>query len=116
MLKVLSVVCLLLSTFPAFSQPVTKYELGTIMAVKPHTTEAGVSDDTRYDISLKVGGTMYLVLYTPTLGMSDVKYWAGRDLLVFVGEKTVTFNDVLGHPREVRIISRKAAADAKRSK
>ena len=41
MLKVLCVICLGLATFPALSQPVTKYEVATIIAVKPHTISGG---------------------------------------------------------------------------
>ena len=117
MLKLPCVICLGLATFPAFSQPANKYEVATIMEVKPHAAAGdGASGVVRYDISVKVGGTIYLVLYTPSFGMSEVKYSAGRNLLVLVGEKTITYNDIMGNSLDVPIISRKSVADAKQSK
>jgi hypothetical protein len=61
-------------------------------------------------------GTVYVVLYTDSLGTSTVKYAAGRELLVHGEKKTVTYNDILGQPYELPIISQKPAAEAKQSK
>jgi hypothetical protein len=36
-----------------------------------------------------------------------VQYRAGLSLLVLVGSKTITFNDILGNSRKVPILSRK---------
>ncbi len=109
------VICLLVCS--AFCQSTSKYQVATIMDVKTHQT-AGVNDSgvTSYDVSLKVGDTIYLVLYTPPLGMNTVKYAAGREMLVRVGKKTITYSDMLGQSLEVPIISQKPASDAKRSK
>ena len=107
----LSTICL--STLPAFSQSKSAYEVGTIMAVAPHQGAAASDDSsTSYDVSVKVGETVYVVLYTPPFGRETVKYAAGRDMLVLIGEKTVTFNDPLGNSSEVPILSRTTATAA----
>ncbi len=108
-------VCLLVSS--AFCQTASKYQVATIMEVKTHQA-AGSSDSdaVNYDVSLKVGDTIYLVLYTPPLGMNTVKYEAGRELLVLVGKKTITDNDMLGQSTDVPIVSQKPASDAEKSK
>lgn len=92
----------------------SKYQPGTIMAVKDHVAKDhpdsnSTSDLTRrYDISIKVGNTMYVVLYTPPPGKFGVQYAAGQQLLVSVGSKTITYNDMLGKSRNVSILSRTA--------
>ena len=82
----------------------SKYQPGTIMAIKDHLDP---NDSTkRYDISIKVGNTMYVVLYTPPPGTYGFQYSAGQDLLVSVGNKTITYNDLLGNARTFPIVSR----------
>ena len=118
MLKLLCILCICLTTLPAVCQSAAKYQVGTITEVQVHqTAEAGSSDTTSYDVSLKVADTVYVVLYTPPLGEGTVKYAAGRDLLVFVGKNTIRYNDILGRSYEVPIESqRPAAANPKTSK
>ena len=117
MRRLICVICICLGTFPALCQSASKYQVGTIVDVKTHQAveEAG-SDVVRYDVSLKVGDTIYLVLYTPQLGMNTVKYSVGRDLLVLVDKKTVTYNDLLGQSFEVPIINQRPAASVMRTK
>ena len=103
--------------FPAFGQSTSKYQVGTITEVKVHQTAgSGASDAASYDVSVKVGNTVYVVLYTPPLGEETVKYSAGRELLVLVGKRTITYNDLLGRSYEVPIESQKPAAMPKQSK
>jgi hypothetical protein len=91
--------------------------VGTITEVKTHLTDANSgSDAISYDVSVKVGDTIYVVLYTPPLGEETVKYSAGRDLLVLVGKRTIRYNDILGQSFEVPIESQKPAARPKQSK
>jgi hypothetical protein len=85
MLKLICVTCICLGTLPAFGQSASKYEVATITDVKTHQDSG--SDVARYDVSVKVGDTIYVVLYTPPLGLTTVKYAAGRELLVLVGKK-----------------------------
>ena len=58
---------------------------------------------------MQVNGTVYVVRYKDPLGSNIIEYAAGRDLLVFVGDKTITYNDILGRSWDVPILSRKPA-------
>ncbi len=107
-----------LSSLSAFSQSKSDYQAGTIMAVAPHPLApnqvAAAPEDSpaSYDVSVKVGDIVYVVLYTPPLGQKTVEYAAGRDLLVLVKEKTVVFNDPFGNSREIPILSRTTTTTA----
>jgi len=117
MRRVVGLFLIFFTTFPAFGQSTSKYQVGTITEVKAHQTAgSGVSDAASYDVSVKVGDTIYVVLYTPLLGEETVKYTAGRDLLVLVGKRTLRYNDILGRSFEVPIESQKTAAKADQSK
>ena len=117
MLRLVSLLCILLTVFPAFGQSTSKYQVGTITDVKVHQpVGSSASDATSYDVSVKVGGIIYVVLYTPPLGQETVKYAAGRDLLVLVGKRTIRYNDILGQSFDVPIESQKPAAKPKAAK
>jgi hypothetical protein len=117
MLRLVSLLCILLTVFPVFGQSTSKYQVGTITEVKVHQTAgSGASDAASYDVSVKVGDTVYVVLYTPAPGEDTVKYAAGRDLLVLVGKNRITYNDILGRSYDVPIESQKPAAMPKQSK
>jgi hypothetical protein len=117
MQKVLCMISICLVTLPALCQSTSKYQVGTITEVKVHPAAANApSDVVSYEVSVKVQDTIYLVLYTPPLGMNTIRHAAGRELLVLVGKNTITYNDILGQSLEVPIVSRKPAADAKQSK
>lgn len=108
MLKLIGVICVCLATYPVFSQAQPKYEVATIMGVKVH--EDSASDVVRYDVTVKVGRTIYLVLFTPPDSTNVVKYVAGREMLVLVGKKAITYNDMLGQSWEVPIVSQRSVA------
>ena len=117
MLRRVGLFLMFLTVFPAFGQSPPKYQVGTITAIKAHQAAgSGASDAASYDVSVKVGDTIYVVLYTPAVGEDTVKYAAGRDLLVLVGKNTITYNDILGRSFAVPIESQKPAANLKRSK
>ena len=117
MFKVMSLICICLVTLPVYCESGSKYEVATITNVKPHQAEDNkLSDPVRYDVSVKVADTVYLVLYTDTLGTSTVKYAAGRELLVCVGRDAITYNDILGRSQQVPIISQEPATKIKQSK
>jgi hypothetical protein len=117
MRRVVGLFLIFLSMFPAFGQSTSKYQVGTITEVKVHqTTGSGAADAASYDVSVKVGETLYVVLYTPEVGEETVKYTAGRDLLVLVGKRTIRYNDILGQSFEVPIESQKPAARADQTK
>jgi hypothetical protein len=117
MLRLVGVFCICLTTFPVFCQSTSKYQVGTITEVKTHQTDASsTSDAVSYDVSVKVGDTIYVVLYTPPLGGETVKYAAGRELLVLVGKRTIRYNDILGQSFEVPIENQKSAVKPNQSK
>jgi len=115
--KLIGVFGLCLLTFPALCQTTSKWQIATIIEVKPHPAAGeSASDATSYDVSAKVGDTIYVVLYTTPLGELPPKYAAGRDLLVFIGKDTITYNDILGRSLQVPIESQRRAAEPKQSK
>jgi hypothetical protein len=84
------------------------YQAGTIMEVKPHPVEDGNNASvTRYDVSVRVVNTDYVVLYTPRYGGNTVEYKRGMGVPVLVGIDTLTVRDLLGNKVEAPIISRK---------
>ena len=118
MLKLVGIFCIFLTAFPAFSQSASHWQVATITEVKLHQAaeKIGASDATSYDVSVKVGDTIYVVLYTPPLREQTVKYAAGRDLLVLVGKSTIRYNDMLGQSYDVPIENQRPAAKPKGSK
>jgi hypothetical protein len=116
MIRLGIVFCISLTMFSAFGQSTSKYQVGTITEVKTHQDASGdAAGAASYDVSVKVGDTIYVVLYTPPLGEETVKYAAGRELLVLVGKRTIRYNDILGQSFEVPIESQKPAAKPKPS-
>ena len=85
---------LFLSTLFALSQTTPKFRPGTIMAVTPHPNSANGQDHDgpAYDVSVKVGDTLYVVLCAPHNASRTVAYTAGMQLLVAVNKDTLTFN------------------------
>ena len=121
MRKILSVILMAMAALSALGQETTnkqetanKYEPATILDVKKHTAAQDDSSVTKYDISLRVRDTDYVVLYTPPPGTYGAQYTEGMNLLVLVGSKTVTFNDIRGISREVPILSRAPAPPPKK--
>jgi hypothetical protein len=85
--------------------------------VKTHQgAVGGATGAASYDVSVKVGDTIYVVLYTPPLGEETVKYAAGRELLVLLGKRTIRYHDILGQSLDVPIESQKSAATPKPGK
>jgi len=111
--RLLCVIAICLVAFPAFGQSASPYQVATIVDVKTHQAAGDTSDRSSYDISLRVGDTIYLVLYTPQFGIDTVKHKTGHNLLVSVEKKTITYNDLLGQSFEVPIISQRPASDQK---
>lgn len=116
MIRLAIVFSIFLTTFSAFGQSTSKYQVGTIVEVKTHQDASGATGAASYDVSVKVGDTIYVVLYTPPLGEETVKYAAGRELLVLVGKHTIRYNDILGQSYDVPIESQKSAAKPKPAK
>ncbi len=112
MLRSICIVCICLASLPLFGESSPKasgkYEVATITNVELHPDSS--SGVVSYDVSVKVGNTIYLVLYTPPLILDTIKYAAGRELLVQVNENTITYNDILGQSQQVPIISQRPVA------
>jgi hypothetical protein len=112
--KLIGAITLCLLSFPALCQSTSKYQVATIIEVKAHQTAGkNASEPTSYDVSARVGDTIYVVLYTPPLGEVPQKYAAGRELLVLIENNTVTYHDLLGQSFQVPIQSRRPAAEPK---
>ena len=117
MRRLIVVIALCLLTVPVFCQPTSKWQIAIITDVKPRQgPEDAASGAASYDVSVKVGNTMYVVLYTQPSSELPAKYATGRELLVLVGKNTITYNDVLGRSLQVPIVSQRPATDSKRGK
>jgi len=117
MRRLIVVVTLCLLTLAAFGQSTSKYQVAIITEVKIRQVAGdGASDLTSYDVSVKVGDTIYVVLYTQPLGEIPTKYATGHELLVLVGKNTITYNDMLGRSLQVPIESQRPVTEHKASK
>jgi len=114
--RLIGVIALSLVSFPALCQSSSKYQPATIIEAKTHQPENRSSDAISYDVSVRVGDIIYVVLYTPPLGELPPKYVLGRELLVLVGKDTITYNDILGCSLQVPIESRRRVTESKQSK
>jgi len=114
MWKLVAVMSLCLLTLPAFCQSGSKYQVATILEIKPHQGDgAKAGSPVQYDVSVKVGDTVYVALYTPGLADDATKYAAGRELLVRVEKDMIAYNDLLGRSYEAPIQSQHPAAATK---
>jgi hypothetical protein len=102
---ILAVVSALLT--PAQTTP-SKYQPGTITAVTAHQNASGDSEGNvaRYDVSVKIGNVIYMVLYTPLNGANSVEYSPGIEMLFSVGSDTLTFNSKISGSTQVPILHR----------
>jgi hypothetical protein len=78
------------------------------MEVRAHQA-AGNTDGTvkQYDVSVKAGNTMYVVLFTSPSGSNLVEYKTGMDVLVQVEGNTMKFKNLTGNSEAAPILSRK---------
>lgn len=103
--------CLILAVialaYSGLGQASPQYQRGTIMAVQRHVSAPGeTTNSAQYDVTVQVGNVKYVVLYTPPNGANSVEYAAGLDLLVRVGDNTLTFPSKLSGTTEVPILRR----------
>jgi hypothetical protein len=104
-------VCLVTPRLPG--QEKKPYQAGTIVDVKPHqaaqpgddTAQAKKDETPQYDISVKVGNKVYVVLYTPPPGQNYPELGIGMDRTVLVDGDTMKVNDLLGRTRTMPILS-----------
>jgi hypothetical protein len=88
--------------------PAPNYQRGTITAVTAHQNapEEPGRNVARYDVSVKVRDTVYVVLFTPPSGSNTVEYSTGIDMLFLVGDDTLTFNSMVSGKTEMPILRR----------
>ncbi len=108
MKKALIALSLLLVTATCFAElPSDKWQVATIMQVKARTPVAEGASANQYYVTLKVGNTEYVVLYTATDGTDLIRYHVGINRLVLIGNDTIKYNDVMGTTREALIVVRR---------
>ena len=108
--------CLPIVVLAQASATASRYQPATITQVKPHQSgDAPAPGEAVYEVSVKVNGITYVVLTKSPLGDSTILYATGRELLLRIGENTITWNDILGQSHEVPIISRGPIADSSKS-
>src|SRR5215475_8122792 len=107
MLKLFCAVCICLITFLSFCESTPNYQVATIVNVKNHQMVDDASDVVSYDVTVKVGNTIYVTLYTPNtpVDTNSVRYRVGLPVLVLIRKDTIAYNDLLGRSFEVPIIS-----------
>lgn len=82
------------------------WQVGTILDVKAHQPESVSSDGLKqYDVDVKVGTTIYVVLHTPTKSQAGPEFYRGMNLTVLVDGKVLKYNDILGRTHTTRILS-----------
>jgi len=93
------------------------YQSATITAVKPHqpvensSLDYALDPDSLYEVIVKVGETAYVVLTPSPSPSGTILYAVGRQLLVHIGDNTITWNDIMGESHEVPIVSRTLIGD-----
>jgi hypothetical protein len=89
-----------------------QWQRGTIMAVDAHSSGPWEhSDAVKYDVTVKVRNTVYVVLFTPPGGSNTVEYRRGLDLLVQVKADSLAFNKAQdGGVTEVPILRKEVLA------
>jgi hypothetical protein len=84
----------------------SRYQVGTITAAQCYQAADAGAYDKSCEVSVRVGNTAYGVLYEAPVSTDNVRYEAGRELLVLVGADTITYNDMLGNSFQVPTLSR----------
>ena len=107
MIRQLCVLLILATPFALHAQDASaKAQVGTITAVSVHQ-DANHDGPLQYDVSLRVKDTDYVVLFTPPSGSKGVEYGVGQNVVVLIGDKSISFTK-LGTSAVVPILSRHA--------
>ena len=109
--RLLAVLICTASLLALAQTPSSNYQRGTITAGTAHQNAPGESgrDVARYDVSVKVGNTVYVVLFTPPNGSNSVEYATGIDMLFLVGNDKLTFNSMVSGKTEMPILRRETS-------
>ena len=115
MRKALSGILILLLPALALAQASptpSSYQPATITSVKPFLSSGNSSpDDALYQVSIRVGQTVYVVLTPVPPPSGSALYAVGRQVLVRIGEDTITWNDIMGQSYKATILSRTQIGD-----
>lgn len=112
----LSVICVLIAflcvTVQTASGERNDWQAGTVLKVKAHQATTGESHGTptKYDVSMKIGNKIYVVLYAPEQAAPEPEFYVGMARTVLVEGEFVKFNDLLGNIHRMRILSSKDVA------
>ena len=82
---------------------------GTIMEMKTHETAPGTDQIKQYDVTVKIGKKLYVVLYTQQKNEPDLEYYVGMARSMQVDGDTLNVNDLLGRTHALKILSSKDA-------
>jgi hypothetical protein len=86
------------------------YQAGTILDIKLHQPAPGADTGKKeFDVSIKVGNKIYVVLYSPPGGQDFAEYGVGMNRTVFVEGDVMKLNDLLGRTRTLPVLSVKDA-------
>lgn len=107
---VIACVVLILSlSFAAIAQDKDLYQAGTVTDVKVHQPSKGPKS---YDVSVKVGNIVYVVLFTPPGESALIEYKTGLETTVFVDGKNMKVNDITGKTWTLPILRQKEISAA----
>jgi hypothetical protein len=105
--RVVAIIMWCLLPLAVVAQEQSQYQIATIVSVKPHQTSTAAAPNSKsYDVTLRVSDVELLVLATPPEDAGTIKYAAGRQVLILVGDKTITYHDLLGRSFNAPILSR----------
>ena len=108
----LTLICALSAA--AVSEPTaTQWQVATVTAVAPHTVQGNDSAKNQYEVSVQVGHTVYVALYTDTKHTGMVRYRKGLSVAVLIEKDTITFNDSLGRANKLPILRREMTTTKK---
>ncbi len=91
------------------AQDKAMYQAGTVTDVQVHQPSKGAKT---YDVSVKVGNVIYVVMFTPPAGSNLVEYKVGLETTVFVDGKNMKVNDITGKTWTLPILRQKDASAA----
>jgi hypothetical protein len=108
---------LLVPTSYAQSEP-AKWQVATIMDTKELPATGPSTNALRYEVTLRVEKTEYVIIYTePSASKGVPPYRPGQDFLIQIGPEKIKYNDMLGRVHEVPILRhRNIPADAAATK
>jgi hypothetical protein len=112
MYKLLFAVLLFTVSWIGYAQNTSaaQWQSGTIISVTPHTPPSDDPALKTYDVAVRVGSTVYTVLYTAPASTNMAEYRVGANLLVMVEGDAITFKDLMGANHRVPILRRETAS------